>query len=80
MIENRWNEGRWYHGRHDGRSGWWWIIGPDWFLYRNPIYPRPNVYAPSGAPAGSWYWCDAYQDYYPYVTYCPSGWRPLPPR
>jgi hypothetical protein len=28
---------------------------------------------------GYWYWCDAYQQYYPYVTDCPSGWRPVMP-
>jgi hypothetical protein len=26
-------------------------------------------------PAASWYFCDAFQAYFPYVQSCPSGWR-----
>ena len=33
-----------------------------------------------GMAAGYWYWCDAYQQYYPYVGACPSGWRAVLPR
>jgi len=80
LNEGRWRGGRWYHGSHDGRFGWWWTIGPQWFFYDRPTYPFPDIYGPAGAPRGWWYWCDVYQDYYPFVTRCPSGWRPVPPR
>lgn len=34
--------GRWYHGDHDGRFGWWWIAGPGlWYFYTQPVYPYP---------------------------------------
>ena len=29
---------------------------------------------------GWWYWCEAYQEYYPYVTDCPGGWERVLPR
>jgi hypothetical protein len=80
LDRNRWRGGHWYHGLHDGRLGWWWSVGPSWFFYNSPVYPFPDVYGPPGSEAGWWYWCDARQEYYPYVTYCPSGWRRLPPR
>ena len=25
-----WHEGRWFHGDHLGRPGWWWIAGGVW--------------------------------------------------
>lgn len=28
--------GRWVHDRHDGRLGWWWIVGPSWYYYPRP--------------------------------------------
>jgi hypothetical protein len=35
-----------------------------------------TIAAPMGqAPAASWYFCDASQSYYPYVSSCPGGWR-----
>jgi hypothetical protein len=79
-TERSWRKGHWYHGSHRGRFGWWWITGPQWFFYDNPVYPFPDIYGPAGAELGWWYWCDSYQDYYPYVTRCPSGWRTVPPR
>jgi hypothetical protein len=39
-----------------------------------PYYAVPN-YAPAPAAPASWYWCDPYQQYYPYVTACPTPWR-----
>jgi len=80
LNRRRWNGGRWYHGLHDGRLGWWWTVGPDWFFYNAPIYPFPDIYGPPGTEAGWWWWCDARHDYYPYVTTCPSGWRRIYPR
>ena len=36
-----WHEGRWHHGFHNGRKGWWWAIGSVWYLYPAPVYPYP---------------------------------------
>jgi hypothetical protein len=70
---SRWHSGHWWHGQHEGRIGWWWIVGPDFFWYPSvtALYPEPTE--------GYWYWCDAYQQYYPDVTDCPSGWRAVVP-
>jgi hypothetical protein len=43
---DRWRGGRWYHGRHLGRVGWWWIVGGIWYFYTTPVYPYPNPYLP----------------------------------
>ncbi|MDB5796682.1 MAG: hypothetical protein JWP36_584 [Paucimonas sp.] len=49
------------------------------------VSPAPVTYveqAPqvAAAPqvAGSWYYCDGAQAYYPYVKECPGGWRTVP--
>jgi hypothetical protein len=87
-----WRGGRWVHGRHDGRIGWWWVVGTIWYFYPAPIYPYPNPYepppvalvspplvgAPPPPPAQHWYYCDSAQRYYPYVATCPEGWRAVP--
>jgi nitroreductase len=69
----RWQGGHWWHGTYAGRLGWWWIVGPDWYWHPTAIYPYPNAYIPPGQAAGFWYWCDAYQQYYPYVGDAPRG-------
>ena len=74
----RWRGGHWWHGTHGARPGWWWVVGPNWYWYPGPIYPYPDFYIPAGMSGGFWYWCDAYQQYYPYVGACPSGWRAVP--
>jgi hypothetical protein len=85
----RWRRGRWEHARHDGRDGWWWIVGGVWYFYPAPVYPYPDPYAPPmiagvGPPpplppqAPAYYYCDNPPGYYPYVPACPSGWRPVP--
>ena len=28
-----WRRGNWFHGRHDGRFGWWWISAGVWYFY-----------------------------------------------
>ncbi len=76
----RWQAGHWWHGTYVGRLGWWWIVGPDWYWFPEAVYPYPNPYVPPGQAAGFWYWCDAYQQYYPYVGACPSGWRAVTPQ
>lgn len=73
-----WHGGHWWHGHYGGRWGWWWIVGPDWYWYSAPVYPYPDPYLPPGATPGYWYYCDFYQQYYPYVGACPSGWRSVP--
>jgi len=78
----RWRGGRWVHSWHDGRLGWWWIVGPDWYFYPRAVYPYPDPYVPpyavSGAPA--WYYCPPAQSYYPYVPTCPVPWQVVPAR
>jgi hypothetical protein len=73
-----WRSGHWWHGTYWGRGGWWWIVGPDWYWYPFAVYPYPNPFIPPEMTVGFWYWCDAYQQYYPYVGACPSGWRAVP--
>jgi len=43
-----WRGGRWHHGWHDGRRGWWWFAGGIWYLYPQPVYPYPDPYLPPG--------------------------------
>ena len=84
-----WRGGRWHHGRHDGRLGWWWIAAGIWYFYPSPVYPYPDPYTPpvvvapqTTAPAQPstqfWYYCDSAKGYYPYVPSCPEAWRPVP--
>lgn len=103
-----WRGGHWIHGHHEGRRGWWWVVGGIWYFYAAPVYPYPDPYvppvvvvpqapqqapvvvapqAPPPAPQASpsqpaqtqyWYYCDASKNYYPYVTTCATGWKPVP--
>ena len=89
---NTWRGGRWHHGRHDGRLGWWWIAAGLWYFYPSPVYPYPDPYtppvtvinpqpsaqAPSQPQAQLWYYCDSAKGYYPYVPSCPEMWRVVP--
>jgi hypothetical protein len=84
---DRWRGGRWYHGHHDGRLGWWWVVGGFWYFYNQPVYPYPNPYLPPGVvtapvpppPGRYFFYCQPFHDYYPYVTTCPpGGWRLVP--
>jgi len=77
---DHWHGGEWHHASHNGHWGWWWVVGPDWYPYDEPIYPGPDSYTPPGELPGWWYWCEAYQEYYPYVTVCPGGWQRVLPR
>jgi hypothetical protein len=71
-----WRRGHWWHGRHHGHFGWWWVVGPSFFWYSSQAWPYSETYPYLGY---YWYWCDIYQQYYPYVLACPSGWRPVTP-
>jgi hypothetical protein len=75
-----WRGGQWRHEHHGGRLGWWWVVGPDWYFFDEPVYPFPDSYVPPGEIYGWWYWCAESQEYYPYVTYCPGGWERVLPR
>lgn len=80
-----WRRGRWHHSHHDGRIGWWWVVGGLWYFYPRPIYPYPDPFLPgdvvyiSGGTGPYWYYCQSAGQYYPYVTYCPEGWVPVVP-
>ena len=73
----RWQGGRWFEGRHGGRLGWWWIVGPTWYYYPAPVYPYPDPYIPPAvAPTPNvWYYCRPRHAYYPYVPTCPVPWQ-----
>ncbi len=85
-----WRAGRWRHEMHDGRLGWWWIVGGMWYFYPQPVYPYPDAYIPPAvivqtpaAPAPQavaqlWYYCEASKGYYPYVSSCPGNWQVVP--
>ena len=80
-----WRGGRWFHGRHDGRFGWWWIAGGFWYFYPSPVYPYPDPYVPPGAatpypgiPQQYWYYCANPAGYYPYVGRCATAWQAVP--
>ena len=79
---DRWRGGHWVRTWHEGRRGWWWIVGPNWYYYPAPVYPYPDPYLPPGtAPAaGTWYFCPPAQAYYPYVATCPMPWQAVPAR
>jgi hypothetical protein len=87
-----WHRGEWRHEWHDGRYGWWWSVGPEWYLFPAPVYPYPEyaVVAPppvvvqpappvSGAPPSQfWYYCNSPQGYYPQVPNCNGPWQEVP--
>lgn len=79
-----WIGGRWNHGWHNGRFGWWWFAGGAWYFYGAPIYPYPGyvsddyVDADDSAPGQTWYYCQSPPGYYPYVQSCRIPWQPVP--
>lgn len=85
-----WRAGHWRHGYHGRRAGWWWIVGPSWYYYPQPVYPYPSPWEPAeliiaapGAvvlppPAPYWYYCPSSRIYYPYAPVCPGGWQQVP--
>ena len=88
VIVPRWRTGRWVHGDHLGRAGWWWVVEGEWYFYPAPIYPYPDPDVPPGVavaappaptPLQYWYYCPSAQAYYPYVSACPEGWTPVVP-
>lgn len=78
-----WQSGRWHHGPHGGRHGWWWVVGGAWYFYPAPVYPYPDPYVPGvvDTPPDDtdyWYYCRYWDQYYPYVETCPGGWQAVP--
>ena len=77
-----WRGGRWIHDRHNGRFGWWWVVGGVWYFYPAPVYPYPDpfqpptvVLGPEPNPPHYWYYCGNPQGYYPYVAECAVPWQ-----
>lgn len=66
-----WRGGHWHHGYHGDRLGWWWIVGPAWYYYPQPVYPYPGPWA---GPAQYWYYCPSSRVYYLEAPACPD-WR-----
>ena len=79
-----WRGGQWLHGPHEGRLGWWWVVGGIWYYYPAPVYPYPDPYRPPAVviepqPSGQyWYYCNNPAGYYPYVTSCFTPWQAVP--
>lgn len=78
-----WRGGRWHHGRHEGRHGWWWIVGGAWYFYPTRIAPYPDPYLPPVVvapppPQQFWYYCANPVGYYPYVARCAVAWQQMP--
>jgi hypothetical protein len=88
-----WRGGQWTHSRHDGRIGWWWVVGSSWYFYPTPVYPYPSPWEPAPVvvvppvetipmlpppPTQYWYYCEASRSYYPYVSTCADGWKQVP--
>lgn len=86
VQRGHWQHGRWWHGGHHGRIGWWWFASGIWYWYPEPVYPYPAEisaeavydYAPEGRSDDSWYYCEDPKGYYPYVKSCNGEWKPVP--
>jgi len=56
------------------------VLGVSVWCVTSSIAAPGDTWTPQTAAApGFWYWCDDYQQYYPYVGACPSPWRAVPP-
>lgn len=82
---NRWRGGYWSASLHDGRNGWWWVVGGEWYYYPVPVYPYPDPYVPPTVviqqPAQvqpNYWYCQNPPGYYPYVAACYAPWQPVP--
>jgi len=43
---DHWGRGHWRHDWHDGRLGWWWVVGATWYLYPTLHHPYSDDYIP----------------------------------
>ena len=50
-----WRGGRWNHGWHGPRYGWWWSVGNSWYQFPRPVYPYPAYDAYGPPPVGDDY-------------------------
>ena len=79
-----WRSGKWLRDRHEGRLGWWWVVGDLWYFYPQPVYPYPDPYIPPNVLVRTdkaerfWYYCEFSKAYYPYVQICPEKWKVVP--
>jgi hypothetical protein len=48
-----WVRGRWKHGWHGGRFGWWWRSQGRWYFYLTPVQPYPPYYGSGPIPIGT---------------------------
>jgi hypothetical protein len=66
-----------------GGAGFWYPYAYPYYTY---TYAYPYGYDPAlatptynmAAPAPFWYFCEAANAYYPYVTTCAGGWKVVP--
>jgi hypothetical protein len=80
----RWKDGHWFHGPHQGRNGYWWVVDGIYYYYPEPVLPYPDPYTPpmvvqetvQVVPATPQYWyCSNPPGYYPYVPRCYAPWQ-----
>lgn len=38
-----WRAGQWRNTCFEGRCGWWWLAGGQWYFYESPVYPYPLI-------------------------------------
>jgi hypothetical protein len=75
-----------YRGHHDNhRDAVWGVLGAGLVLGAIALAaepprppPAPVVFVPARPSAGVWNYCASSGTYYPYVEYCPEGWRAVP--
>lgn len=84
-MSAHWRGGRWERSWHDGRLGWWWVVGPAWYYYPTPVYPYPEPPVvvvtpppPAQIPPQYFYYCPNPRGYYPAVPQCFAGWQLVP--
>jgi hypothetical protein len=67
-----------------GNSAAWGILGAGLALgaialaVETPRPPPVVVAPPPPPPMRMWYYCESARTYYPYISYCPEGWRAVP--
>jgi hypothetical protein len=88
---NNWQTGRWEKTHHDGKLGWWWILGSSWYLFEQPAYPYPVINPIYVSPivtepelnvqiqniAKSRYYCSTTGQYYPESNICSVPWKKI---
>jgi hypothetical protein len=54
------------------------VQAPQAPMAQAPQAAPPQASAPQAPAPGTWYYCDSAKAYYPYVSECKEGWRPVP--